>query len=997
MVKGNGASAFSAATAGTDYSAGTSGLSTGILKSTATTGALSIAVAADFPTLNQDTTGNAASATDATNVYITAQQNNQTYPIMLSNSTVTAFQSPTFDPDLQYNPFTDVFSVPGSISTTVFTSTASTGTAPLVVASTTQVDNLTAQNATNAANIAVASTVVNAPFYITLASATSGNQAIDVDSGFTLNPSTGTLTVPGTITLTSGTVTNLTAPSAASDAATKAYVDAAVTNVNIHAAAEAATTANLNATYVAGSAGGSPDTGAGVGATLTNADTQASFATDSYTTHVGSRVLVKNQTITSQNGVYVVTVQGSGSTNWVLTRASDYDNNVYGSAGAGNFTFIQEGTTQAATSWVQTSVGTQSPKDVTKIGTDAISFTQFSGAGTYLAGTGLSLTGTTFANTGVLSITSNTGLSTNTSATGNVTLTNTGVTSLVAGTNVSLSGSTGAVTINVNGTVSTATTASNLAGTTQYSVPYQSGSATTLYVSPGTAGSVFVTNSTGSAPAWSTTPTITGTNFTGIPNGALSNSSITIGSTSVSLGGTAATIAGLTLTAPALGTPTAIVLTNATGTAASLTAGAATNLAGGTANQIPYQTGAGATSFFSAANYGVQIYGSTGSPLSLAGAAGVLQGSASANPTFTTTPTLTGTNFTGTATSLSIGGSAPAGSLTGTTLASNVVTSSLTSVGTIGTGVWQGSLITGTYGGTGVNNGSSTITLAGNFVTSGAFATTLTTTGTTNVTLPTSGTLATTANINTALPSATTSQLYGGSGGAGVANAVTVGSGLSLSGGTLTSTGSGGTVTTASVVSANGFTGTVATATSTPAITISTSVTGMLRGNGTAISAGTAGTDYVVPATATTFTATQTFNGSSSTTAMKVANVTETVNIVTAAPSATQTFYVAHGAVQLYTVAAANTWTVNFGFSSGTTMNTEMAVGDSITVCMLTTQGATPYYVTAVQIDGTPVSVNWSGGTAPTAGHASGIDAYNFSIIKTASATYTVLGSLTQF
>jgi hypothetical protein len=106
---------------------------------------------------------------------------------------------------------------------------------------------------------------------------------------------------------------------------------------------------------------------------------------------------------------------------------------------------------------------------------------------------------------------------------------------------------------------------------------------------------------------------------------------------------------------------------------------------------------------------------------------------------------------------------------------------------------------------------------------------------------------------------------------------------------------------------------------------------------------------------------------------------------------------VAHGAVQLYTVAAANTWTVNFGFSSGTTMNTEMAVGDSITVCMLTTQGATPYYVTAVQIDGTPVSVNWSGGTAPTAGHASGIDAYNFSIIKTASATYTVLGSLTQF
>jgi len=74
-------------------------------------------------------------------------------------------------------------------------------------------------------------------------------------------------------------------------------------------------------------------------------------------------------------------------------------------------------------------------------------------------------------------------------------------------------------------------------------------------------------------------------------------------------------------------------------------ASTATNIAGGTANQIPYQTGAGTTSFFSAANYGVQIYGSSGVPSALAGSAGVLQGSASAVPTFTTTPTLTGTNF----------------------------------------------------------------------------------------------------------------------------------------------------------------------------------------------------------------------------------------------------------------------------------------------------------------------------------------------------------------
>jgi hypothetical protein len=79
--------------------------------------------------------------------------------------------------------------------------------------------------------------------------------------------------------------------------------------------------------------------------------------------------------------------------------------------------------------------------------------------------------------------------------------------------------------------------------------------------------------------------------------------------------------------------------------------------------------------------------------------------------------------------------------LDGTSLGSGVISSSLTSVGTIATGTWQGSIIGPTYGGTGVNNGSKTITLGGNLTTSGAFNTTFTATGTTNVTLPTSGTL----------------------------------------------------------------------------------------------------------------------------------------------------------------------------------------------------------------------------------------------------------------
>jgi len=87
--------------------------------------------------------------------------------------------------------------------------------------------------------------------------------------------------------------------------------------------------------------------------------------------------------------------------------------------------------------------------------------------------------------------------------------------------------------------------------------------------------------------------------------------------------------------------------------------------------------------------------------------------------------------------------------LSATTLGSGVTGSSLTSVGTIGTGTWQGTVVGATYGGTGVNNGSSTITLGGNLTTSGAFALTLTQTAATNITLPTTGTLSTLAGTET--------------------------------------------------------------------------------------------------------------------------------------------------------------------------------------------------------------------------------------------------------
>jgi hypothetical protein len=133
--------------------------------------------------------------------------------------------------------------------------------------------------------------------------------------------------------------------------------------------------------------------------------------------------------------------------------------------------------------------------------------------------------------------------------------------------------------------------------------------------------------------------------------------------------------------------------------------------------------------------------------------------------------------------------------------------------------------------------------------------------------------------------------------------------------------------------------------------------------------------------------------------ALKVPNIVETANTVAGAPASTQTFYLGSGAVQYYTSNAANNWTVNFAMSAGTAMNTAMAVGDSMSCTMMTTQGSTAYYNSAVQIDGTTsgVSTKWQGGTAPTSGNASSLDVYTYVIYKTASATYTVLASQTKF
>ncbi len=175
-------------------------------------------------------------------------------------------------------------------------------------------------------------------------------------------------------------------------------------------------------------------------------------------------------------------------------------------------------------------------------------------------------------------------------------------------------------------------------------------------------------------------------------------------------------------------------------------------------------------------------------------------------------------------------------------------------------------------------------------------------------------------------------------------------------------------------------------------------LTGIVKGNGqSAFSAATAGTDYVAPGTATTFTATQTFNGSSSTLAMVLADAAETTTISATAATGTIAYDVTTQSVLYYTNNASANWTVNFRGSSGTSLNTLMSTGQSVTVTFLVTQGSTAYYNNAVQVDGSSVTPKYQGGTAWSAGNASSIDAYTYTIVKTGNAAFTVFASQTRF
>ena len=213
-----------------------------------------------------------------------------------------------------------------------------------------------------------------------------GNIEGNVGGSTIFNVASTGMELSANIAMGSNNITGLADPTSAQDAATKTYVDTiAAAGLHYHDPVRVEQEGNLTATYNNGASG--------VGATLTNAGTQAALVIDGVTMVVADRVLIYEQTDQTQNGVYTVTDIGSVSTNWVLTRATDADS--YGPSdpdalGQGDAFFVQEGAAGAGETYVMNTEGTIT------FGTTNITFVQISSAQVYSATDGVDLTGVTF-------------------------------------------------------------------------------------------------------------------------------------------------------------------------------------------------------------------------------------------------------------------------------------------------------------------------------------------------------------------------------------------------------------------------------------------------------------------------------------------------------------------------------------------------------------------------------------------------------------------------
>ena len=309
-------------------------------------------------------------------------------------------------------------------------------------------------------------------------------------------------------------------------AATKQYVDTQVSaGIHFHQPVRVESPTNLNATYNNGTAG--------VGATLTNAGTQAALVLDGVTVSVADRVLIYTQTDQTENGIYVVTTVGSVSTNWVLTRSSDANTYVSASPDGlseGSTVFVQQGTTGAGETYTCNTQGTIT------FGTTNITFAQISSAQIYSAGTGLTLSGTQFSLTNPVATTlGGTGLATFGAA--NRAIFSSGTTTLTAGTLPHQAGGTGFTAYTDGQLLIGKTSDGSLAQGTLTA-------GTAISISNGS-GSITVTNSSPDQVVSLTgggTTTITGS----YPNFNITSADQFVG-TVTSVGGTG-TVSGITLT-----------------------------------------------------------------------------------------------------------------------------------------------------------------------------------------------------------------------------------------------------------------------------------------------------------------------------------------------------------------------------------------------------------------------------------------------------------------
>jgi hypothetical protein len=712
----------------------------------------------------------------------------------------------------------------------------------------------------------------------------------------TINSTTIGATTPSTGAFTSGTVA--AAPTGATDLVNKQYVDYYAAGLSWKAPVTVASTANI--------------------ATLSGL-----LTIDTVTLVAGETVLVKDQSTAADNGIYVVSAGA-----WTRSVGADVWEEFIGA-----IVFVVEGT-QTGSAWFCTAQpgGT--------LGVTAINWSNFSVASTYTAGTGLTLTGTQFS------------------------ITNTAVTAAAYGSATQV----GTFTVNAQGQLTLAgnTTVTPAVG----SITGLGAGVATWLATPSSANLLAaVTDETGTGSlVFATSPTLV-TPILGTPQSGDFSSG--------------------TFTWPTFNQ-------NTTGNAATATsATTATNLAGGATGSLPYQSAAATTAMLAA--------GSNGQVLTLA--SGVPSWATPTTGTVTSvsgTGTVSGISLSGTVTStgnLTLGGtldlSAPptignttpnTGRFTTLTVddnstfgTSNTDTVTFTArinsdfdpatdnaydLGRVGH-EWRDLFIDGTANIDSLIADTADInagTIDG--VTIGAASAAAATVTTLNVTstIALSGSTGTTGYVLTS---------NGASAPTWQANA----SGLAITDDTTTNatrfltftSASTGSITGADVSSTklafNPSTGALTATSLTPTNALgvayggtgATTLTGVLKGNGTsAFTAATAGTDYVAPGTATTFTALQTFAGTTSNADLKTSNILEVATVSATAATGTIDYDVTTQSVLYYTTDASGNFTVNFRGSSGTSLDTIMATGESLSATFLVTNAATAYYNSAVTVDGLP-------------------------------------------